>query len=79
MSARRFASMLALLLPAAVWACPVCGAGPEESQGAYIAMTALLSLLPLALMGGIVFWLYRSQRAFDRGQPPPPSPQSTTR
>lgn len=60
--ARSVALALALVaLPAL--ACPVCGVGQGESEWAYIAMTAVLSLLPLAMMGGVAFWLYRRARA----------------
>ncbi|MBX7098238.1 MAG: hypothetical protein K1X89_11040 [Myxococcaceae bacterium] len=37
--------------------------GQADTEWAYIAMTAVLSLLPLGMMGGVAFWLYRRARA----------------
>lgn len=45
------------------WACTVCGVGQQGTEWAYVAMTGVLSLLPLALLGGIAFWLYRRSAA----------------
>lgn len=47
--------MPAALLP--VLACATCFSG--DGRGAFLATTALLSLLPLALIGGGVWWVYR--------------------
>ena len=58
---RRTASALALaalLLPAAALACPVCGGGTTDRNAkAFAGTTALLSLLPLTLFGGGIWWL----------------------
>ena len=41
-------------------ACAVCGLmGTGESGWAYFAGSAALSLLPLMMIGGISWWLYR--------------------
>lgn len=40
-------------LPAVAWACPVCFDPRETSRAAFLGTTAFLSLLPLAMMGGI--------------------------
>ena len=65
-------------------ACAVCGlAGTQENSLAYFAMTWLLSGLPLAMIGGVGFWVYRrasaqedegprSASALDSGAPPAP-------
>lgn len=42
---------------------------------AFYATTALLSLLPLALVGGLVYWLYRRSRELSEetaGEVDPP-------
>jgi hypothetical protein len=54
-----------LLLVAAAWACPVCGAPGASNGGAYVAMTVVLSLLPLAFIGGVGWWLYRAFTSSD--------------
>jgi hypothetical protein len=54
---------LAALAPHAAWACTVCGLGQEQTEWAYVAMTAVLSLLPLGLIGGIGLWLHRRSAA----------------
>ncbi len=54
---------LIALTPAAALACPVCGlAGTQDNWGAYRAMTVMLSALPLGMIGGLVFYLYKKSR-----------------
>lgn len=49
-----------MTIPSQALACAVCG-DPEDtaSQVAYIAMTAMLTLLPFALVGGIGFYIWK--------------------
>jgi hypothetical protein len=58
---RRSASALALvalLLPAAAFACPVCSANANDrNEKAFRGTTALLSLLPLTMFAGGIWWL----------------------
>ena len=49
-----------------IWACSVCGAGTTVDQSAYLWMTIVISLLPLGMIGGLVFWVARRIRAQDR-------------
>jgi len=49
------------LLPI-VLACPVCGQGSEQTSAAYIAMTVVMSLLPLSAIGGLVWWVARQMK-----------------
>lgn len=56
---------LTLLTPSLVWACAVCGTGPERSREAYYNMTALMTLLPLGVIGAFVYLLARRLRALD--------------
>jgi hypothetical protein len=54
-------------------ACAVCSGGGEESKTAFIVTTIGLSVLPLALLGGIGWWIWRrtQQRASaDRSATP---------
>ena len=55
--------MNALWMVAAAQACPVCGAASTNDQGSYLAMTIVLSLLPLGAVGGIVWWVARHARS----------------
>lgn len=49
---------LVVCSPGLAWACSVCGGGAnDQTQVGFLAGTLLLSLLPLALIGGIVLWL----------------------
>lgn len=70
MSARalRAAPALAVawLWPGAALACAVCGFGEDQSRIAYIATTALLSALPIALLAGLLIFLRRATRAEKR-------------
>jgi hypothetical protein len=44
--------------PQVASACAVCSAGREdESRLAFILMTALMTFLPMAIVGGFVWWL----------------------
>lgn len=59
--------MLAVLtLPAQVLACPVCSPGRDDAtRQAFFDTTIFLSLLPLAMFGGIVYWVARRARAVE--------------
>jgi hypothetical protein len=55
-----------LLAPRASLACAVCMSGREEaSQWAFIGTTIALSLLPLSLVGGMVWWIRRRLRQLE--------------
>lgn len=60
--------MLALLMLLPEWAsaCAVCSAGrDEENRFAFLMMTIFMSLTPLALIGGLVFWIRRRYLAME--------------
>ncbi len=38
-------------------ACPVCFDAKEETRWAFYFSTALLSVLPLSMVGGVIFWI----------------------
>jgi hypothetical protein len=47
-------------------ACAVCGGGTTEaSQAAFINMTALLTFMPLIMIGAGVFYIWRRSKAID--------------
>lgn len=54
-----FATALITLVPSAAHACAVCFSGEEEGRIAYIAMTAFLTFLPLAMVGFGIYMLRR--------------------
>jgi flagellar biogenesis protein FliO len=60
---RRVVSITAGLLtaaPASALACPVCAlVGTSDNTWAYQAMSAMLIVLPLAMIGALVWWLAR--------------------
>lgn len=59
---------LALLVvtPLDAYACPSCLAAQDSDvQMAFILATAFLTFLPLALIGGLVFWLRGRMRQLD--------------
>lgn len=55
-------ALLALALPELASACSVCAGGGEESRDAFIWTTVMLSVLPPAMVGGLVWWLWRLHR-----------------
>ena len=44
-------------------ACAVCGSQDEKAAGTYLAMTIFLSLLPLSLLGGIGYMVWRAAKS----------------
>jgi len=61
-----------VIAPQVASACAVCTAGrDDETLAAFLGTTAFLSVLPLALIGGFVWWLRRRIRALEaeRGAP----------
>ena len=53
-------ALLVAAAPAAALACSVCGlAGTGDNNGAYRAMTVMMSGVPLGMIGGVAYWLVR--------------------
>lgn len=75
-------ALLAALLPEGALACAVCGGGgSEETRDAFLLTTLFLSVLPPAIVGGVVWWIWRRARAVaetsgDRTGSRRPSPSS---
>ena len=62
-------ALVALLsgLPRLASACAVCTAGREdETQLAFLLTTLFMSVLPLAIVGGAVWWMVRRSRQVAR-------------
>jgi hypothetical protein len=57
---------LLVLLSSPAFACAVCGGGYDPAKGSYVVMSAIISLLPLAMLGGILAWVIVRSRAADR-------------
>jgi uncharacterized membrane protein YcfT len=74
LSTSRSLALVVALISGAALACPVCGTPSEQGQGAYLFMTPIMSLLPLALVGGLVFWLVRRVRRAERDEAHPSTP-----
>ena len=52
--------------PIVAFACPVCFAAKDEANRvAFLGTTLLLTGLPLAMMGGFIFWIARRMQAQD--------------
>lgn len=49
----------AFVLPIPAWACSGCMVGDPKTASTYFGMTLVMSALPLVLIGGIGYWLYR--------------------
>jgi hypothetical protein len=47
------------MIPGAVWACPACMVGDPKTAGTYFGMTLVMSALPILLVCGIGYWLWR--------------------
>ena len=53
------ASALLSWAPAAAQACSACILADPKTSATYLKMTLVMSALPLALLGGITYWLWR--------------------
>lgn len=62
------AALLTLLASSPALACAVCGAGDDPAKGSYLGMSIVISLLPLAMLGGIVGFVAYRARLRDREQ-----------
>lgn len=48
--------------PYSALACAVCFVGKGGSSSAYLGTAIVLSLLPLGMVGGIIFWVYHRHK-----------------
>ena len=60
-----------LLVPAKAHACSMCMLADPKTAGTYLGMTVMMSILPLSMLGGLVYWLWRRYSA--------PEPQDANR
>ena len=44
------------------YACPSCASPLEENRQAFVDTTVFLTVVPLTMMGGFVWWLRRQTR-----------------
>ena len=71
------AATILALTPAQTLACPVCAlVGSGDNTWAYKAMSVMLIVLPLGMIGGAVLWLSRMAARADAELP---SPERRTR
>jgi len=61
-----FLPLVTLLLPDLASACAVCFSGTAQTRGAFVATTILLTVLPLALVGGFLWWLRARVQEVDQ-------------
>jgi len=53
------AAGIVFLIPAVSRACSACAPGDPKTAGVYLTMTVIMSALPMLLVGGIGYWVYR--------------------
>jgi hypothetical protein len=59
-AARTFIAIAgASLIPCAAWTCPGCMVGDPKTAGTYLGMTLFMSSLPILLVCGLGYWLWR--------------------
>jgi hypothetical protein len=56
---KMIAAIAILLSPVSGWACSACMAGDPKTAGTYLGMTVMMSSLPLVIIGGLGYWLWR--------------------
>lgn len=47
------------LVPGVAWACPACMVGDPKTAATYFGMTVVMSSLPILLVCGLGYWLWR--------------------
>jgi len=47
------------------YACPSCASPLEENRQAFVDTTVFLTVVPLMMMGGFIWWLRRRIRALE--------------
>jgi hypothetical protein len=66
-------ALWAAAAPGLARACPVCSAGSNDAgQSGFLMGTIFLSVLPLALIGGIAWWIHRRAREIAVRDAAPP-------
>jgi hypothetical protein len=63
-------ALVSCLFPEAASACSVCYGGAEESRKAFLFTTVLLSMLPIAMLGTLGWWVSRCNREAEAPLPP---------
>ncbi len=66
---KQLVAFLTVTLPALALACPVCGTAKESTRNAFMGTTIVMSLLPLAIIGGGMWWLWRRSQELDSVEP----------
>jgi hypothetical protein len=66
---------LLLLAPDVARACSVCFSGTDETRLMFLLTTGLLTFLPLALIGGLVFYVRRRMVEAERALEPHTAPR----
>lgn len=56
---RLLVAAAASLIPVAALACPACMVGDPKTAGTYFGMTLVMSALPMLLIAGLAYWLWR--------------------
>ena len=81
MRAKQAVALVVGLGASTAYACPVCFSAKDEAQRqAFFDTTIFLTLLPLVLIGAVIFWVARRSRQLDaeveaERQPRAPEPE----
>lgn len=69
LTAGLIATSVWLAAPSAALACSVCvGTGNADTTMAYRLMTAFMTLTPMAIVGGVIYWIWRRYKALDAAE-----------
>jgi len=61
-AALRALPLLIASLPSVALACPVCFSANEQNRLAFLGTTVFMTVLPLTMIGGVVYWLREKYR-----------------
>ncbi|MEZ4742408.1 MAG: hypothetical protein R3B45_08180 [Bdellovibrionota bacterium] len=59
--------LISTFISSKAYACAVCGFG-EDSRYAFISTTALLTFVPLIMIGSIFYWVYRRAKQVNNNE-----------
>ena len=59
--------ILLVSLPKSLLACAACGFADDGTQGAYLLTAGVLTLAPLMMFAGLVWWVREKFKSDDEG------------
>ena len=56
-----------MMIPQSVFACAACSFADDGTQGAYLFTAGVLTLAPLMMFAGVVWWIRKKLKSNEEG------------